>query len=184
MSQRILVTRKGLFAYLVALVVIALDQLSKGWALHALQLSYGATAQNVAQACDYPPAPIPVLPFFHIHLVCNGGVSFGLLKANSDIGKWLLIGFAAAVVVLLVVWAARQARWLAAIAMGLIIGGAMGNNFIDRVRFGHVVDFLDFGPIFPWVFNVADSGISIGVVLLLIDSFLVRDERPKAPGQG
>ena len=63
-----------------------------------------------------------------------------------------------------------------------IIGGAIGNNCIDRVRFGAVVDFLDFGGLhFPWVFNVADSAISIGVVLLLLDSLLHR-EAPSGPG--
>ena len=80
------------------------------------------------------------------------------------------------VVIALVVWAHSVRRPLAALALGLVMGGAIGNNLIDRVRLGAVADFLDFTALgFPWVFNLADSAISIGVVLLLLDSFL----RPK-----
>ena len=73
--------------------------------------------------------------------------------------------------VALALWPRRPDRLLPAIALGLVIGGALG-NLVDRVRFGAVVDFLDFSGLwFPWVFNVADSGITVGVALLLIDSF-------------
>jgi signal peptidase II len=71
----------------------------------------------------------------------------------------------------------RADRPLFATALGLFIGGALGNNLIDRARIGEVVDFLDFsGLYFPWVFNVADSAITVGVMLLLLDSF-----KPTAP---
>ena len=70
-------------------------------------------------------------------------------------------------------WAARTTRPLMAGALGLVMGGAIGNNLIDRVRYGAVVDFLDFSGIgFKWVFNVADSAITVGVILLLLDSLL------------
>jgi signal peptidase II len=103
-------------------------------------------------------------------------VSFGLLRADTEAGRWILVAFATAVVAALAYWARRLDRPLTAVALGLVIGGAIGNNLIDRVRFGAVADFLDFqGLFFPWVFNVADSAITVGAVLLIYDTFL----RPK-----
>ena len=162
------ITRHGLMAYAIAAVVLVLDQLSKFWVLESLDLDNRA--------------PIEILPVFRLSMVWNEGVSFGLLRADSDAMRWLLVAFAAVVVLVLLWWAGRQVRRLPAAALGLIIGGAIGNNLIDRVRFGKVADFLDFGGLyFPWVFNVADSAITIGVVLLLLDSFFHRDEaEPKA----
>jgi signal peptidase II len=155
------VTRQGWMAYAVASAVLALDQLSKFWVLEVLDL-------------DNRPA-IEVLPIFRLSMVWNEGVSFGLLRANSDAMRWLLVAFAVAVVLVLIWWSGRQVRRLPALSLGLIIGGAIGNNLIDRVRFGRVADFLDFSGLhFPWVFNVADSAISVGVVLLLLDSFFHR----------
>ncbi len=157
------VTRQGWMAYAIAAVVLALDQLSKFWVLEVLDL-------------DNRPA-IEVLPVFRLSMVWNEGVSFGLFRADSDAMRWLLVAFAAVVVLVLVWWAGRQVRRLPALALGLIIGGAVGNNMIDRVRFGRVADFLDFSGLhFPWVFNVADSAITVGVVLLLLDSVFHRDE--------
>jgi signal peptidase II len=162
-NSQALVTRHGRLAYMVALVVVVLDQLSKFWVLNVLDL------QN--------RPPIHVLPFFQLNMVWNAGVSFGLLRAGSGAGRWILVLFALAVIIALAVWARRVSRTFTAVALGLILGGALGNNLIDRVRFGAVADFLDFHGIgfFPWVFNVADSAITIGVILLLLDSFL----RPK-----
>ena len=151
------VSRLGLLAYAIAAVVVVLDQASKYWILDVVHLR----------------GPIPVLPFFQLSMVWNQGVSFGLLRAGSDEARWVLVGFAAVVVVALALWSRRPARTLTAVALGLVMGGAIGNNLIDRVRFGAVADFLDFhGLYFPWVFNLADSAISIGVVFLLIDSFV------------
>jgi signal peptidase II len=151
------VSRKGLFAYILAAVVLVLDQASKLWVLNGLHLPQ--------------KGEIPVLSFFKLTMVMNQGVSFGLLRADGPLGRWLLVGAALAVVVGLVIWVRKADRWLFAVAVGLIIGGALGNNLIDRARIGEVVDFLDFsGLYFPWVFNVADSAITVGVVLLLLDS--------------
>ena len=162
------VTRLGLFAYALALIVVALDQASKAWVLGGLHL-----AQR---------GQIPVLPFFRLTMVMNQGVSFGLLRADGPVGRWLLVSAALAVVVGLVVWVRRADRWLFAAALGLIIGGALGNNLIDRARIGEVVDFLDFsGLYFPWVFNIADSAISIGVALLLLDSFAPGANKADSP---
>jgi len=157
-AKPVAVTRLGLYAYALAAAVVILDQLSKFWVLNGLHL-----AQR---------GQIPVLPFFRLTMVMNGGVSFGLLRADTPMGRWLLVAAALTVVVCLIAWARKAERPLFALALGLIIGGALGNNLIDRARIGEVVDFLDFsGLAFPWVFNVADSAITVGVCLLLLDSF-------------
>ena len=153
-----LVTPMGVYAYVLAAAVVILDQLSKWWVLNVVHLDL--------------KGQITVLPFFRLTDVRNLGVSFGLLRADSPTARWLLVGAATIVVVALIVWARRADRPLFATALGMVMGGAIGNNLIDRVRIGQVVDFLDFsGLYFPWVFNVADSAISVGVVLLLWDSF-------------
>jgi signal peptidase II len=152
------VTNLGVYAYVLAVVVLVIDQISKFWVLNGLHLA--------------DRGQIGVLPFFRLTMVMNRGVSFGLLRADSPVGRWLLVAAALAVAVGLIAWVRRADRVLFATAIGLIIGGALGNNLIDRARIGEVVDFLDFsGLYFPWVFNVADSAISIGVALLLLDSF-------------
>ena len=145
-------------AYAFAAAVIVLDQITKAWML------YGLHIREVGQ--------IRVLePIFNLTFVLNRGVSFGLLT-GGETGRWLLTVFSVAVAGLLAFWATRADRRLLITAIGLIMGGALG-NVIDRIRFGGVVDFLDFsGLYFPWVFNVADSAISIGVVLLILDSFI------------
>ena len=78
------------------------------------------------------------------------------------------------VVAALAFWARNAVRPFAAIGLGMVMGGAVGNNLIDRLRFGRVVDFLDFSGLWllPWVFNVADSAITVGVILLILDSVL------------
>jgi signal peptidase II len=157
------VTRWGVLAYVIAAAVVVLDQLSKVWILDVVQLQHRE--------------PMRLLPVFQLTMVWNPGVSFGLLRADSPSGRWILVLFALAIVVGLALWARRLDRPLTAVALGLVMGGAVGNNLIDRVRFGAVADFLDFhGLYFPWVFNVADSAISIGVALLLLDAFM----HPKA----
>ena len=161
------VTRLGVFAYAVATAVVVLDQLSKYWILDVAHLP--------------ARSPIRVLPFFQLTMVWNPGVSFGMLRADTPLGKWLLVGFALAIVGALAVWARRMTRPLLAMAVGLMLGGALGNNLIDRVRFGAVADFLDFhGLYFPWVFNLADSSITVGVLLLLLDSFGQSKQGPAA----
>jgi signal peptidase II len=135
--------------------VIVLDRLSK-WAILAL----------LEQA-------IPVTPFLNLVVVWNRGVSFGMFDSASAHGPWLLSGLAVAVVVALVLWLRRVDHPLPAIALGLIIGGALG-NVLDRVRYGAVVDFLDVHALgYHWpAFNVADSAICVGAALLLVDGLL------------
>ena len=152
-----LVTANGWLAFGIAGAAIIADQLSKAWIVHGVKLELGQS--------------LPVLPFFSLTGVLNPGVSFGMLRADSAFGRTMLILFALVVVSVLAFWARKTERRLTAVALGLVIGGAVGNNLIDRIRLGHVIDFLDFSGLhFPWVFNVADSAISIGVVLLLLDT--------------
>jgi len=158
MGRSAAVTRQGWLAYGLAAVVVILDQISKFWILNVFDL----------------PARghVPVAPFFSLSMVWNRGVSFGMLRAEVDLARWGLAAFSFAVAIALIVWARKTHRLLTAVALGLVVGGAIG-NLIDRVRFGAVADFLDFSGLwFPWVFNVADSGITVGVILLLIDSAL------------
>ena len=110
-------------------------------------------------------------PVFNLTYVLNTGVSFGLFGGGA--GRWILSAFSVLVAAALAVWATRSNRKLMTAAIGLVMGGAIG-NVIDRIRFGGVVDFLDFSGtgLFPWIFNIADSGITVGVVLLILDSFL------------
>jgi signal peptidase II len=149
----------------VAAVVVVLDQLSK-----ALILAVLADA-GLNQ-------PIGVGPVFNLILTFNRGVSFGLFNAAGSGGRVEALVFslvAGAIVVGLVWWLARAASLLLAVAIGLIIGGAVG-NVVDRLRLGAVVDFLDF-HIGSWhwpAFNVADSAICIGVAAMLFDGLLLR----------
>ena len=139
----------------VAALVVVLDQLSKWWILERIML---------------PPRVIEITSFFNLVLTWNRGVSFGMFNTDSPLNVWVLPLVAVAIVVMLVAWLARADRQLLAIALGSIIGGAIG-NLIDRVRFGAVADFLDahaFGYHWP-AFNVADSAITIGVAVLIFD---------------
>ncbi|MGH6991771.1 MAG: signal peptidase II, partial [Caulobacteraceae bacterium] len=107
---------------------------------------------------------------FQLHLVWNRGVSFGLFGSDAGWTRWALVAFSAAVAIGLGVWARRTHRLSTAIAVGLLMGGAIG-NLIDRLRNGAVMDFIDATRIyFPWVFNIADSAITVGIIVLLIDS--------------
>ena len=160
------VTRYGWMAYGLAVLTVLLDQLTK-----ALILGQGMI----------PGESIPVTSFFKLSLVYNPGVSFGLLAASGP-GRWLLVLFALAVVIAVGVWARSLTKRLPAVALGLIMGGALGNNIIDRVRFGRVTDFLDFSGLgFPWVFNVADAAINVGVAVLLIEVLLSGRNSDKTP---
>ena len=121
---------------------------------------------------------ISVLPIFDLKWVENYGVSMGFLTAGSDSGRWLLVLLTAAIATGVIVWLWRERQRPDAIALGMVLGGALG-NILDRVRFGYVTDFADlhFGDFRPFlVFNVGDAAISIGVVILLLHAFLSRKD--------
>lgn len=159
--------RQGLLA---AAILIAVDQLSKWWILEVFNLP---EKQSVL-----------LLPFFSLTMVWNKGISMGLPLGES-LGKWGIIVLTGGITVWLVIWLRRSARLFEAAALTLIIGGAVG-NVIDRFIHGAVVDFIHlhaYGYSF-YVFNVADSAISIGVVMLLIDSLRDGDKSPKKVAKG
>ncbi|WP_426169141.1 signal peptidase II [Sandarakinorhabdus sp. DWP1-3-1] len=145
--------------YGLAAVVFAIDQLVKYWILAIVRLPERGF--------------VDVLPFFRLTFVGNIGVSMGMFRANSDGGRWLLVALTAGIALIVAVWIAREKQRGEVVALGLILGGALG-NIIDRVRFGYVVDFLHFfwGAHSFWVFNVADAAITAGVLLLLLRALL------------
>jgi signal peptidase II len=145
-------------AYGFALVVIVLDQLSKTWMLEGLSL------REVGRVLVSPP----ILNFTYVE---NTGVSFGLFGGGA--ARWALSVFSVLVALALAWWATKATRRTLVAAIGLVIGGAIGNA-IDRIQYGYVVDFIDFSGtgVFPWVFNVADSAITVGVLLLIVDSVM------------
>lgn len=148
------------YALFTALLVIGIDQASKAWILYDLM---------------NPPSTLPLLPFLDIVLTWNKGIGFGFLQAHTPLGKFALIVMALGVSAILCLWILRTTDKLSLISLSLIIGGAVG-NVIDRLIYGAVVDFIYvhlyiFGYHFP-AFNVADSAITVGVGLLLLEGFV------------
>ena len=152
--------RPGVIA---ALAVLALDQASKLWLLFVFDIAHRGA--------------VKVTPFFDLVLAWNIGISFGWFQNDSQVAQIALMAIKAVAVIVLAIWMARSRTLLATIALGLIIGGAIGNA-IDRFAYGAVVDFALFhvqigGKTFNWyVFNLADVAIVAGVAALLYDSFL------------
>lgn len=154
MASPAVATTRWLGPLLFALILV-LDVLTKHWALTWL------AGQGVVR----------VTGFFNLVLVWNPGISFGFLRAGGEAGRWLLVALAVGISIVLVFWLRREPRFWPRIAIWLILAGAIG-NVVDRVRFGAVVDFLDFHAFgYHWpAFNVADSVIVIGAVILILDS--------------
>lgn len=151
-------------AILPILLVVTLDQISKYLILNVVKLG--------------EIQKIEISPIFDLTMVWNYGVSFGALRADSPIGRWGLVILSLCISGLFLNWLLKSDRKITILALGLVIGGALG-NMIDRIRFGAVADFLDFsGLYFPWVFNVADSGVVIGAIILLVD-MLITPENDK-----
>ncbi len=153
--------------YPVALVIFVADQLIKWLMIGPLAL------QQVRQ--------IYILPIFNLTWTENYGISLGLLQATSDAMRWVLVAATSAIAIGVAWWIGREKARGDQIALGMVLGGALG-NILDRIRFGYVVDFADlhFGDFRPFfIFNVADAAISIGVVILLLRAFFSPKERPK-----
>jgi len=152
--------RAGVIAGFVTLV---LDQVSKLWLLYVFDIARRGV--------------VKVTPFFDLVLAWNVGISFGWFQNDGFLAQAMLTTIKAVAVVVLAIWMARSRTLLATLALGLIIGGAIGNA-IDRVAYGAVVDFALFhvqigGKTYNWyVFNLADVAIVAGVAGLLYDSFL------------
>lgn len=182
-------TRIGL---LLAATVLVLDQLTKWLVLDRLAFSPpGCLEFQRAEAVDRASmvntcGHMEISTIFDLTMVWNKGVSFGLLGADNWVGRAVLVGFSVAVALVLIaglfsVGPLQVKRLWQAVAFGLIIGGALGNA-IDRVLYGAVADFLNFsGLMFPWVFNIADVGINLGVAAIVLDVFVL--DRVKADTQ-
>lgn len=157
-----MITKIGVGAIALAIIIIVADQVIK----------FQFLGLNLL-----PGASIPFTGPVHLSMVWNTGVSFGLLRAESEIARWALSLFPFGVAAVLAWWARTADRGLIGLYLGLLIGGAIGNA-IDRVRYGAVVDYLDVTRLgFPWVFNLADSAITVGIMLFLLDSFR-REAKP------
>ena len=158
--------RNGLQAwrwYLLALVVVLLDQYSKG--LASASLDYGR--------------PVPVFSWFNLTLQHNSGAAFSFLSSAVGWQRWFFTVVAVVISSALVVWlyVAPRGQWLLALSLALILGGALGNVW-DRLFLGYVVDFISVhygGWYFP-AFNLADSAITAGAGCMLLDSFVHREK--------
>ena len=175
-------TRAWRWGIPLILAMIALDQITKAWVLGTPELNaLGCLQEN--RMCGR----IEVSPLFDFSMTWNRGVSFGAMQADG-IARWILFGLISAIAVGFTIWLMRAERKTTALALALVVGGAVG-NLIDRFIFGAVVDFIDFrGPWFdmnlfgwdvgfPWIFNIADAAISIGAIFLLVDQLLVGRKR-------
>jgi signal peptidase II len=151
-------SRFARYWFLLSIVVILLDQWSK-W---------------LAEISLIPYQPVPVLPLFNFTLAYNTGAAFSFLSDAGGWQRWFFISLTVIVVAVLFkwLWRMRAEERLQAASISLVLGGAIG-NLIDRVWLGHVIDFLDvyYGSYHWPIFNIADSAITVGVVLLIIDLF-------------
>ena len=162
--------RKAALGFGVALLVFALDQLTKWIVTGPL---------GINQIGDQ----LYLLPFFQFTYTQNPGISLGSLPATSPLGRWMLVGLTSAIAVGVAIWICREKNRVDQAALGMVLGGALG-NILDRTLHSYVVDFLDlhFGTIRPFlVFNVGDAAISIAVVILLLRAFLARKDHHEGP---
>lgn len=150
---------------IVALSVVVLDQLSKYWIL------YEFLGQN---------SYVPMSEIFNVVRAWNTGVSFSMLNNYGNLGVWILSALAIVIVLLLVGWLKNEKNRLVQIALGFIMGGALG-NVIDRLRFGAVFDFLDFhvNDVHWPAFNLADSFICVGAALIIIHAVVEKFVKEK-----
>ena len=144
----------------VAAIVAGLDQASKYWLVHL---------SGIAEA----GGRLVLGPFVDVVNLRNPGVSYSMFEMKGSAGQWLLTALALVVSMGIVFWLSRAANWLTAAALGLVLGGAIGNA-IDRPLMGGVVDFVSLhaGGFNWYVFNIADIGIVVGAALLLYESVL------------
>ena len=155
---------------LVALAVFGLDQLTKWVVTGPLQV----------QAVDH----LYLLPIFQLTYTQNNGISLGLLNATTEVGRWMLVALTSTIAIGVAFWMGREKNRIDQIALGMVLGGALG-NILDRTLHGYVVDFADlhFGEFRPFlIFNVGDAAISIAVVILLLRAFVTRKDHAKGQG--
>ena len=174
---------RPLAGFTLAILIVLMDQLSKWYVFERLLAPVSENPRAPLGLMDWtaaaperlPFTSMEVTPFFNIVSVWNFGVSFGMFRSDTP---YLLIGLAAIISVLFGIWLTRAENKAQVIALGMAIGGAVG-NVIDRLRFGAVADFLDFHA-FGWhypAFNVADSCITLGIALLALDALFWAPKR-------
>jgi lipoprotein signal peptidase len=153
--------------FLLAAALLAADQLTKYWVLHGLHLQDGHI--------------LTLLPVLNFVLVWNHGITFGMFSSAGS--KLILATIASVVIICLCVWLWRSEKWLNALAIGAITGGAAG-NVADRLHYGAVVDFIQahIGAYSWYVFNIGDAGIVCGVATLMLESLF--HHKPVAAGSG
>ena len=167
-SMKSISVQNALAWLLLSLLVIVLDQISKGIVLAHIEL--------------YHTVPV-IAGFLNWTLAFNEGAAFSFLNDQGGWQRWLFGLLALGVSLVLIAWLKRTARgdWRTALPLALVIGGALG-NLVDRVRLGHVVDFIQvyYGQSYFPTFNIADSAISVGAVLLIGLSLLAGNTAAKA----
>lgn len=166
-----LFTRNRLIGLALAALVAIIDQAVKWYVIGPLQL------RQVLK--------IDLLPFFDLTYTENRGVSLGMFEASSMETRWALVAVTAGIALMVLVWMMREKKLADIAGLALILGGALG-NIRDRYDLGYVIDFADFhiGTFRPFlIFNVADAAITIGVVIILARSLLVRDKDTTSTGE-
>ena len=160
---------------ILAAIIIVLDQLTKWWVVERLMRPEG-----IVDTPFYSPTRIEILPVFDLVMAWNRGVSFGIFNNGGQWNAIILSVLSVAIAIGLIVWMRKSTSALVTLALGGIIGGALG-NVIDRVRWGAVADFLDVHVMgYHWpAFNVADSAISVGAVLLVLDALFAKSSSTK-----
>jgi len=157
--------RNRAVALAIAFLVFVFDQAMKWVVTYPLDLK------------GQPDRAITLFPFFDLRWVENKGVSLGLLSADGELGRWLLVALTSAIALFVSIWLWRERKRTDSVALAMVLGGALG-NIVDRTRLGYVLDYADlhFGAWRPFlVFNVGDAAITIGVLLLLVRALLMRD---------
>jgi signal peptidase II len=165
------IRRNRTLGYGIAAAVFILDQLIKWLVTGPLGVSAPGDVREV-------------LPFFNLSFVANNGISLGLFPAGSDGMRWLLVAVTLLISIGVAVWLWRERSRGDAVALGIVLGGAIG-NIVDRTRVGYVIDYADlhFGSWQPFlVFNLADAAITVGAVILVLRAFFVKrpDDQPES----
>lgn len=159
-----LFTRNRVIGLVIAAVVALIDQVSKWYIVGPLDL------RRVGH--------IDLLPFFDLTYTENRGISLGMFQANSMETRWALVALTAGIAAVVLVWMMREKKLGEIAGLALILGGALG-NIRDRYELGYVIDFADLhiGTFRPFmIFNIADAAITIGVLIILARSLLVREK--------
>lgn len=159
-----LFTRNRLIGLALAAIVAVVDQVAKFYVIGPLDL------RRVAH--------IDLLPFFDLTYMENRGISLGMFQAHDMETRWLLVALTAAIALVVLVWMMREKALADIAGLALILGGALG-NIRDRYELGYVIDYADFhiGTFRPFlIFNIADAAITLGVVIILARSLLVREK--------